>query len=75
LGRVIDPNFRKVIVVKKSSIDFWKVIVARKSSVEISVFGAQGGNRGDEVMAVVFILPLVIHDECNDELNGEKFGE
>jgi hypothetical protein len=27
------------------------------------------------VMAVVFIFPLVIHDECNDELNGERFGE
>ena len=75
MGRIIDSDFRKAIVVKKSSIDFRKVMVVRKSSIEISVFGARGGYRGDEVMAVVFILSLVIHDECNDELNGERFGE
>jgi hypothetical protein len=50
-------------------------MVVRKSCIEISVFGARGGYGGDEVMAVVFIFPLVIHDECNDELNGERFGE
>jgi len=61
LGRIIDPDFRKVIA-------------GRISCKEISVFGAHGRYRGDVVMGVVFILPLVIHDDCNDNFNGEKLG-